>query len=233
MKRISDPIQTTELCYYGCGQEANFINGSKNLMCCKSSNSCPENRNKNRAGVKNSGRDYINTYNNLPQETKDKMSWTRGLTKETDARVGRPKRIGIRWGSSLTGHTDETKKKLSVLRTNWLKVPENRKNLGRHKKSWMEQTFEIYLTENNIEGYESEIHFWNDELRKNYYVDFVFEDKKLIIELDGNQHRNTVEQDTIRDNWFKTKSYTVIRLTHEEFKKRYFSGQGFLDILGR
>jgi very-short-patch-repair endonuclease len=31
----------------------------------------------------------------------------------------------------------------------------------------------------------------------------VFEDEKLIIELDGTQHRKTVKQDSIRDDWFK------------------------------
>ena len=51
---------------------------------------------------------------------------------------------------------------------------------------------------------------------------FIFESKKLIIELDGTQHRKTVEQDAIRDKWFSTKGYKVIRIPVDEFKKRYF-----------
>lgn len=78
MKRISNPVETTELCSYGCGNVAKFINGSNNLMCCKSSNSCPSNKKKNSTGVKNSGRDYVKTYKNISQESKDNMAWSRG-----------------------------------------------------------------------------------------------------------------------------------------------------------
>jgi len=95
----------------------------------------------------------------------------------------------------------------------------------------MELTFESYLKKYNITGWDAEVHFWNAELRKNYFPDFIFESKKLIIELDGTQHRKTVEQDAIRDHWFFTKGYKVIRIPVDEFKKRYFSGQGFLDLM--
>ncbi len=238
MKRITEPIQTNELCSYGCGNTAIFINGSKKLMCCKSHNSCPANKKKNSEGLKNCERDYSARYKNLPQETKNRMKWNKGLTKEVDERVARPQFLGRRFGSSLSGHTAETKEKLSKCRTEWLKNPLNRnplnrKNLGRHKRSWMELTFESYLKENNITGWDAEVHFWNDELRKNYFPDFIFEDKKLIIELDGTQHRKTVEQDSVRDKWFNNKGYKVIRITHSEFKERHFSGKGFLDLLGR
>lgn len=231
MKRVANPIQTTELCSYGCGFIAYFINGSNRLMCCKSSNSCPENKKKNSVGVKNCGRDYVESYRNLPQESKDKINWAKGLTKEVDPRVARPQFIGKRFGSSLTGHTNESKQKIAAARTEWLKNSENRKNLGRHKRSWMELTFEKYLKENNITEWDTEVHFWNDKLCKNYFPDFIFESKKLIIELDGTQHRKTVEQDSLRDEWFTTRGYEVIRVPVEEFKKRYFSGQGFLDLM--
>jgi very-short-patch-repair endonuclease len=232
MKRIADPIKTTELCSYGCGNIAQYINGSKRLMCCKSSNSCPENKRKNSEGLKNSGRDYVESYRTLSQESKDRMNWSKGLTKDVDSRVARPQFIGRRFGASLNGHSKETKEKLSKIRTEWLKNPLNRKNLGRHKRSWMELTFEEYLKYNNITGWDTEVHFWNEELRKNYFPDFIFEERKLIIELDGTQHRKTVEQDAIRDLWFGSKGYKVIRVPVEEFKKRHFSGQGFLDLLG-
>jgi len=231
MKRIANPIQTTELCSYGCGSVAKFINGSEKLMCCKSSNSCPANRKKNSEGIKNCGRDYVETYKNLPQESKDRINWSKGLTKEIDSRVARPQLIGRKFGSALTGHTEETKQKISEARTEWLRNPLNRKNLGRHKRSWMELTFEEYLRGNNIQGWNTEVHFWNEELRKNYFPDFIFESKKLIIELDGTQHRKTVEQDAVRDKWFNNKGYKVIRVPVEEFKKRHFSGQGFLDLM--
>lgn len=232
MKRISNPIETDELCSYGCGQIAKFINGSDKLMCCKSNNSCPENKRKNSEGLKKCDRDYIETYKNISQESKDKMNWAKGLTKEIDSRVARPQFIGVKFGISLTGHTEETKSKIANARTEWLKKSENRKNLGRHNKSWMELTFENYLNINNITEWISEQHFWSEELSKNFYPDFIFENKKLIIELDGTQHRKSAEHDRIRDEWFTSKGYTVIRVTIEEFKKRYFSGKGFLDLLG-
>ena len=181
MRRIANPVNTTELCSYGCGSVAQFINGSNRLMCCKSNNSCPENKRKNSQGLKNCGRDYVESYKNLPQESKDKMNWAKGLTKEVDPRVARPELVGRRWGASLTGHTPESKQKIATARTEWLKNPLNRKNLGRHKRSWLELTFEEYLKYNNIQGWNTEVHFWNEDLRKNYFSDFIFEDKKLII----------------------------------------------------
>lgn len=231
MKRIANPIETNELCSYGCGCIAKFINGSNRLMCCKSSNSCPANREKNSKGLKNCGRNYVEGYRNLPQLSKDKMNWSKGLTKDVDSRVARPQFVGRKFGASLTGHSEETKKKISLFRTEWLKKAENRKNLGRHKRSWMELTFENYLKERNITGWDTEVHFWNEELNKNYFPDFIFESNKLIIELDGTQHRKTKELDKIRDDWFLTKGYKVVRISIDEFKKRYFSGEGFLDLL--
>jgi len=232
MKTIANPIETTKLCSYGCGFVAKFINGSNRLMCSKSNNSCPANRKKNSEGLKNCGRDYVESYNNLPQESKDRMNWAKGLTKETSPSIARAsKKLKGRPGVSRP-HTQETKDHLSNARTEWLKDPLNRKNLGRQKRSWMELTFENYLNENKILGWDSEVHFWNDEMGKNYFPDFIFEDKKLIIELDGTQHRKTVDLDKIRDEWFLTKGYKVVRITIEEFKRRYFSGKGFLDLLG-
>jgi len=231
MKRIANPIQTTELCSYGCGSIAKFINGSKKLMCCKSSNSCPANKKKNSEGLKNCGRDYVESYKNLPQESKDRMAWARGLTKETNDSLARlSSKFKGRLGISRP-HSEESKAKIAKARTEWLKDPLNRKNLGRHRRSWMELTFEEYLKYNNIQGWDTEVHFWNDELKKNYFPDFIFESRKLIIELDGTQHRKTVEQDSLRDRWFSAKGYKVVRIPVEEFKKRYFSGQGFLDLM--
>ena len=45
------------------------------------------------------------------------------------------------------------------------------------------------------------------------------------------EHRKTVEKDAIRDQWFESKGYKVIRIPHPEFKERYFSGKGFIDLL--
>ena len=236
MKRIANPIETTELCSYGCGNIAKFINGSKKLMCCKSSNSCPANKKKNSEKCKaayDSGKRLSGTqqYELLPNESKEKMCWAKGLTKETNVSLASTSaKLSGRPGISRP-LSDAAKKKLSIFRTQWLKNPENRKNLGRQNKSWMELMFEQYLKNNNVIGWDAEVHFWNDELRKNYFVDFIFECKKLIIELDGTQHQKTIIQDQLRDRWFTNKGYKVVRITHDEFKKRLFSGAGFLDLI--
>lgn len=84
MRRKAEPIITTDLCSYGCGKVAKFKNGSNRLMCEASSNSCPVNRVKNRNGAVNAYASGKKTpskvqYANLPQETKDRMAWSRGV----------------------------------------------------------------------------------------------------------------------------------------------------------
>lgn len=231
-------VITEKNCDHGCGQQAKFLNLSGKYLCSSTTQQCPSVKARNSTGglkSYSSGKRLSadKVYENLPQEVKDSMAWSRGLTKDVDDRVSRPQFIGKRFGASLTGHTPETKALLSSLRTEYLKKSENRKNLGRHKKSWMEETFEKYLINNNIEDWESEVHFWSESLRKNFYPDFLFRNQMLIIELDGTQHRKTVESDSIRDEWFSSIGYKVIRIPVEEFKRRFFSGEGFLDLLGR
>jgi very-short-patch-repair endonuclease len=95
----------------------------------------------------------------------------------------------------------------------------DRRNYGRHKQSYMEQSFETWLKENNYTNFKTEVRFYNPNLRKNYYVDFLFEDKKLIVELDGTQHTKTIEQDKQRDQFISdTYGYTIIRISHKEYR---------------
>ncbi|MEN6293891.1 MAG: DUF559 domain-containing protein [Methanobacterium sp.] len=117
-------------------------------------------------------------------------------------------------------HTEEFKKQQSIRQSERLRDPEKRKNYGRGKKSHMELYFENWLYKNRIEEtWEYDKHFWNDEEKKNYFVDFCFEELKLIIELDGTQHRKTIELDRIRDDWLTRKGYVVIRISYEEYRK--------------
>ena len=99
-----------------------------------------------------------------------------------------------------------------------LRDPEKRKNYGRGKKSYMELYFENWLLRNKIEGWEYDKHFWNEDIKKNYFADFCFEDKRLIIELDGTQHKNTIEADAIRDEYLRSIGYFVIRISYKEFQ---------------
>ena len=235
MKRVAIPIETSELCSYGCGCEAKFKNGSSKLMCLERYNSCPAVRKKNSEKIKKAHEDgRIAGWNTIKNSNR---GWAKGLTAETDSRVAKSKatmRKKIDSGEYVVKGTpvsDRHKKRLSEFKSNWLKNPENRKSIGRGKQSWMEQSFQKWLEENLIEGWETEKHFWSPTIRKNYYCDFVFENKKLIIELDGTQHLKTIEQDKIRDDWLGTLGYRVVRVQHKEFKERFFSKKGFEDLL--
>jgi hypothetical protein len=84
MRRKAELIITDELCSYGCNSVARYKNGSNKLMCDTSANKCLANRTKNRKGALNayaSGKKLPSKvqYANLPQETKDKMAWSRGI----------------------------------------------------------------------------------------------------------------------------------------------------------
>ena len=127
------PETTSEKCFYGCGQTAKYKNKSGKLMCDTSANKCPKNRNKNSRGAKkaySSGKRITPTeqYKNLPEETKEKMAWAKGLTKETDERVQRSaeslkKNINSGFTTpSFLGkkHSPESKKKISLKRIQFL-----------------------------------------------------------------------------------------------------------------
>ena len=49
-----------------------------------------------------------------------------------------------------------------------------------------------------------------------YVVDFVCLEEKLIIELDGGQHAESVEYDHVRDSWLRSEGYTVLRFWNNE-----------------
>lgn len=83
---------TVFICHYGCGRIATKQNKSGNWMCDTSPNKCPENKRKNSEKTKlaySSGKrvDQKIVYQKLPEETKIRMAWSRGLTKYTDSRI--------------------------------------------------------------------------------------------------------------------------------------------------
>lgn len=219
------------ICSYCLGPAEFILKNGK--PCCKpSANSCPTNRNKNseRTLAKAKERDYPAVYSNIPQEVKDRMSWNRGLTKETHPSLAskqKGKQVPL---EKRYKHTEEFKRWQSKRQSEFLKSLKDKKRFIR-KTSWLEQSFIIWLERNKIEGWKREVHFWNDELRKNYFVDFLFEELKLIVELDGTQHRWSEEQDTIRDAWLNKLGYFVVRIKYEEFIDRFFSEKGFNDLI--
>lgn len=49
----------------------------------------------------------------------------------------------------------------------------------------------------------------------NYIVDFIYYEKKLIIEIDGGQHFDSTD-DKIRDEWLRSQGFIVLRFWNNE-----------------
>lgn len=90
---------------------------------------------------------------------------------------------------------------------------------GRYRKSYMESSFTDWLEKHNV-SFEAEVKIINPETNTYYFVDFLFRDKNLIIELDGKQHLNMIEADAKRDEFMNSIGYTVVRISQDEYKKK-------------
>jgi very-short-patch-repair endonuclease len=55
-----------------------------------------------------------------------------------------------------------------------------------------------------------------------YITDFYCPEKKLIIEIDGSQHRENKEYDQLRTNYFEAQGYTVLRFWNSEIDLNIF-----------
>lgn len=109
---------------------------------------------------------------------------------------------------------------MSKIASDRLKNIETRGNYGRGKKSYMEQSFEDWLNLHSI-TFNSEVKFYNYELKKNYFVDFYFPQFNLVIELDGSQHLKTIDKDQIRDEYLtRVHNLNVVRISHKEYVKK-------------
>ncbi len=115
---------------------------------------------------------------------KGSTGWSKGLTKETDTRIrARPELVGKKFGASLNGHKEETKKRLSVV-AKGRNLGGYKKGSGRGKKGWYqgffcdsswELAFVIYCLEHQIpleRNTEMRQYVWQDKVR-NYLPDFV------------------------------------------------------------
>jgi len=111
-------------------------------------------------------------------------NWAKGLTKETDPRIrSKPELVGKRFGSSLNGHTTDTKEKLSAIakdRGLGGYIPGS----GRGKKGWYqgffcdsswELAYVVYCLDHGISIHrntEKRSYVWNGETRT-YIPDFI------------------------------------------------------------
>jgi hypothetical protein len=117
---------------------------------------------------------------------KGSVSWSKGLTKETDNRIkARPDLVGKRFAASLNGHTEETKKRLSEIAKK-RKLGGYVRGSGRGKKGWYkgffcdsswELAYVVYCLEHDIDikrNTEKRQYVWKGEI-KNYIPDFITE----------------------------------------------------------
>jgi very-short-patch-repair endonuclease len=49
-----------------------------------------------------------------------------------------------------------------------------------------------------------------------YVVDFLCEDARLIVEVDGGQHAEQIEQDSARTQWLSSQGYAVMRFWNND-----------------
>jgi very-short-patch-repair endonuclease len=75
-----------------------------------------------------------------------------------------------------------------------------------------------------MEGYK----FRRQEPIGRYIVDFVCQEKLLIIEVDGGQHSVERERDKKRDNWLERQGYKVLRFWNNEV---LINTEGILEVI--
>ena len=81
-----------------------------------------------------------------------------------------------------------------------------------------------YLRAKQMEGYK----FRRQEAIGRYIVDFVCQQKRMVIEVDGGQHSTEKERDNERDKWLEGKGYKVLRFWNNEVLA---NTEGVLDII--
>lgn len=154
-------------------------------------------------------------------------AWNKGLKKETDERVkqhGETLSEGYKSGRLVnantgTHHSDEHKKKISEGRKKYLnehpdKVPYL---INHHSKgdSYPEKYFKEVFDNENVE-------YKQNYYQSGYFLDFAWPDKKLYLEVDGEQHyrdKRIVEHDKKRTQKLLEDGWTcLIRIRWSEYK---------------
>jgi very-short-patch-repair endonuclease len=81
-----------------------------------------------------------------------------------------------------------------------------------------------YLRAKQLEGCK----FRRQEPIGKYIVDFVCQEKQIIIEVDGGQHSEEQERDSKRDSWLQGQGYKVLRFWNNEVLTNI---EGVLEII--
>ena len=158
----------------------------------------------------------------------ERGAWNKGLTKETDERLLKASKTlsdGYKSGRLINAnlgkqHADEEKKNLSEKRKQFLmknpdKVPYL---LNHHSKgdSYPEKYFKEVFDNEKIE-------YKQNYYQIGYFLDFAWPDKKIYLEIDGEQHyvdKRIVEHDKVRTENLKNEGWQCIeRIRWSEYQK--------------
>ena len=85
-----------------------------------------------------------------------------------------------------------------------------------------------FLRDRRLNGYK----FVREQIIGNYIVDFACRRKKVVIEIDGGQHADTIEYDERRTDFLASHGYRVLRIwSHEVFSNVEGVLEGVLRML--
>lgn len=90
-------------------------------------------------------------------------------------------------------------------------------------ESYLEKSFREYI---ESKGYVKGTTFiqekqWKLSTGKRYISDFYFPDLNLIVEMDGKQHQDTIEEDELKDSLLKQEfNLNTIRITHKQWRAK-------------
>lgn len=180
-------------CSYGCGRDAILQNKSGKWMCDTSPNKCPENRKKNSSSLSDSystGRriNQKDQYSKLPEETKAKMAWSKGLSKDVDQRLQNVSAGMSRSKKGMVGrpHSQTTKEKMSLRRIQFLETHSKHCDwflVGDTKvQGTLEKKFAEFLLTNDVRYERNRLKFQG---HRRYTPDFFLPDYDLYVEIKG------------------------------------------------
>jgi very-short-patch-repair endonuclease len=115
-------------------------------------------------------------------------------------------------------HTEETKEILKQKRLEYMKNnPENTAWRLGNKPSYPEQTFINILKE---KGLLEKFNIIREKCFYPYYADFAFENVKVVVEIDGSQHKNSYyqERDKKKEELIISKGWRIYRVSADKIK---------------
>ena len=86
----------------------------------------------------------------------------------------------------------------------------------RSEETPFEQTFWMRVRAGRLGGFK----FRRQQAIGPYVVDFVCQQAKLVVELDGSQHLENTEYDQRRDEWLRLQGYRVFRIWNHDWVLR-------------